>query len=152
MILGRETLVPSPDFDVEGWAVEDQGRALSRVTILSQDVERAVQFYSKHFNMKMRVPLDLPEAPRAALYASDKSQFCLEIVEPTDDGVFQGPGEGFLYFTLIVPSSKAIVEGLERDGHEALIVDPQAAVVAVRSLRYGIKTALSVCVCMPGRM
>lgn len=164
MIIGRETLVcQSQNLDAEGeeeWAHVDEGRALTRITLPSQDVNRAVQFYTTYFGMKMRVPLDLPEAPRAALYATESSSFCLELMDSdtfakcrgesgspengfmfsdqqkkkTQDGE-EGEREGFSHFTLIVPSTRKVLESLKSNGYGSLIIDPQAAVTAVRSKR-----------------
>lgn len=90
--------------------------------------------------MVMRMPLDMPGAmeQRALMSSGETSKLCLELVQTLAVGATSvtpiRPGDWFSHFTLVVPSTAAVIESLKAAGCGNLIENPVAAVIPVRSL------------------
>ena len=134
VIIGQDRVLQA-EARAEGWPAEDPNRALLRATIRVANLEDSIKFYTRYFDLRLRVPLDVPGSSeqRACLAASDvPSAFCLELVQDASLAAPR-PGDWFSHFTLVVPATTEVLTRLRAAGREDLIVDHVAAVIPVRS-------------------
>ena len=138
VIIGKDTLVQGtmPHSPRDAPASNDANRNFLRCSIRVSNLEKSIKFYCQHFGFLVQKMLDVPgeaEEQRALLTASDLASFNLELIQDSTAPVVI-PGDWFIHFTLIVPSTNDVTQKFKDSGHGKLIVDEQVAVIPVRSL------------------
>ncbi|KAL4539172.1 hypothetical protein Ndes2526B_g02568 [Nannochloris sp. 'desiccata'] len=138
VIIGKDTLLQGTSVQSprETSATNANSNFL-RASIRVSNLEASIKFYCQQFGFRVQKMLDVPggeaEEQRAILSAGESASFNLELVENSTAPAVT-PGDWFVHFTLIVPSTTDVIQSLKDSGHGKLIVNEMEAVIPVRSL------------------
>jgi catechol 2,3-dioxygenase-like lactoylglutathione lyase family enzyme len=138
VIIGKDTVLQGtrPQSPRNG-AGSNANKKFQRCSIRVLNLEASIKFYCQQFGFRVQKMLDVPggaeEEQRAILAASDTATFNLELIQDSTVPAVT-PGDWFLHFTLIVPSTSDVIQNFKESGHGNLILDERAAVIPIRSL------------------
>jgi len=137
VIIGRDVLQVTSVQSPRGMNATNANSNFLRACIRVSNLEASIKFYCQQFGFRVQKMLDVPggeaEEQRAVLSASDSASFNLELVEDSTAPAIT-PGDWFVHFNLIIPSTADVIQSLKDSGHGQLIENEMEAVIPIRSL------------------